>query len=219
MAQVDIVVAAPAGRAEADALRARNAAMYWAPTPRAVRLLRDAGVPASGVRLTRLGVDADRFQPGERHTPNLTVWTADVGSVADVAIDVIGEHTDADALAASLARSQVVLLPGFADPYDLVIVAALTAGCIVVTTAAVAADCDLADLLDVADDADLVTRALELARAGGLDERFAAIRRATLRRRSMPHAAARLRELARAQLHGPVDGARGALRASASFPS
>jgi GT2 family glycosyltransferase len=213
----DVVWCAPESLAEAVTLRARNAPHYWVPAEQSAALLREAGVAAATIAVTRPGFPVATPQAPRAITHAIVVHRAETAeALIAPLIDALGtlpaerlaaEHVD-DAALARLAAAPLVVFADRGDAWGLLGTCALAGGalvvgfagspfletvppdaCVIVDETALAAD---AVCTIVAEPAALVARGPRAARE--------------LARLSPDlHAGRRVRELGRAIVHGVVD--------------
>jgi GT2 family glycosyltransferase len=216
-AQADVAWCAPESAADAAALRARDARHYWVPSEHGAALLRDAGIAAAAIAVTRPGFPVASPQAARAITQAIIVHREETAETliaplvtalgALPAERLAAERVD-DAALTRLASAPLVVFADRGDAWGLLGTCALAGGalvvgfagspfletvppeaCVIVDDTALAAD---AVRTIVAEPAAFVARGPRAARE--------------LARLSPDlHAGRRIRELGRAILHGVVD--------------
>jgi GT2 family glycosyltransferase len=213
----DVVWCAPATGADAARLHARAAQHYWVPSHRGAALLRAAGVPADAVSVTRPGFPvppdgAPRALTGaivvqRERTPDDNVRPL-AAALAGMPVERLRAEGADGAAVRRLATAPLVVFADDGDDWGLLGTAALAGGALVVALAGSAfletmpaGACVVVD--DAASTADAVRTLLAAPESYAARGPLAA--REMARRSPDLHAGRRIRELARAQVHGVVD--------------
>jgi hypothetical protein len=216
-ARADVVWCAPADAQEAAAVYARGAQQYWTPSDRSAALLRDAGLPAARVHVTRPGfsvVDHPTARPlnaafvirSERTDAARAerIITA-LGTIPGET--VIAERADPE-IVARVRSAPLVVFADDGDPWSLLGTAALSGGALTIARAGSPfLEALPADAFIGVDDARDITDAVRsvLADPERYVERGPRAAREVARRLPDVYAGRRIRELGRAYVHGVVE--------------
>jgi GT2 family glycosyltransferase len=140
-APLGVIWSAPEDFAEAVALRARNASHYWVPSEHSATLLREAGVAAAAIAVTRPGFPVAPPQAPRAITHAIVVQRADTAEVLIAALvaalgslpaeRLVAERVDEAALA-RLAAAPLVVFADLGDAWGLLGTCALAGGALVV---------------------------------------------------------------------------------------
>jgi hypothetical protein len=213
----DVVWCAPVTAAEAAALGARGAARYWVPSYRSAALLRDAGVDAHAVAVTRPGFGAATSVAPRALTNAIVVAreaTAEAGitpilaALGALTVERMPAERADDAALARLAAAPLVVFADDGDAWGLLGAAALAGGALVVAPARSAfLEIVPPDACVAVDDAAALADAVRaiVAEPQALLDRGPRAAREMGRRSTSMHAGRRLRELGREQVYGAVD--------------
>lgn len=213
----DVVWGAPATAADAAALCARDARRYWVPSHRCAALLREAGVDAGAVSVTRPGFAVPPNRPPRELTHAIVVARAGtpeariaplLAALGTLSVERLTAESADDAAVARLAAAPLVAFADAGDDWGLLGTAALAGGALVVAAqGSPFLETMPPEACVIVEDTEMAADALRtiVAEPQAFIARGPRAAREMARRSPDLHAGRRIRELGRAQVHGVVD--------------
>lgn len=213
----DVAWCAPETPADALALRARNARRYWVPSERSAALLRDAGLTPTDISIVRPGFPVPPNAPPRPLTHAIVVHRNDtaaanieplIAALGQLPVErVVAERADSAAVA-GIGTAPLVVFADAGDAWGFLGTAALAGGALTIAfEGSPFLEIMPPEACVIVDDTELAADAVRaiLAEPAAFVARGPRAAREMSRRSPDLHAGRRVRELARAFIHGAVD--------------